>query len=178
LRCNGNVIDVEVALSPESEGEEETGDSSVEGRRGADRIDFAAVRRRDGNPCIVFFEAKRFESKELRSQTGEPEVIEQAKRYKDFIDKHLPEFKMSYGRVCKNLVDLDLDGMDSRVVEVAGSADRLEVDSNIRLVVFDFDEDQRDGKKWNEHKKPLDGYFEDRLLLKGSPSEFTSGISK
>jgi hypothetical protein len=178
LKCNGNVIDVEVALSPEPEGDAYTADASIEGRRAADRIDFAAIQKRDGKPCIVFFEAKRFENKELRSETHEPRVIEQAKRYKDFIDKHLLDFRRSYGRVCKNLLDLGLPRVDPLVVEAAGNPEHPQVDSDIRLLVFDFDQDQRDGKKWNEHKKPLEKYFEDRLLLKGSPSEFTAGIGK
>ncbi len=178
LKCNGNVIDVEVALSPESEDEADTAESGVEGRRAADRIDFAAIQKRDGKPCIVFFEAKRFENKELRSQTHEPRVIEQAERYKDFIDKHLPDFERSYGRVCKSLVDLGLPRVDPLVVEVAHNPEYLDVDPDIRLVVFDFDQDQRVGKKWKEHREALEKYFGDRLLLKGSPSEFTAGISK
>ena len=40
------------------------------------------------------------------------------------------------------------------------------------------DEDQRVGGVWDEHKQVLDDHFGNRLLLKGSPSEFKSGISK
>ena len=39
-----------------------------EGRRVADRIDFAAIQEKDGIPIIVFFEAKRFVNKKLRSK--------------------------------------------------------------------------------------------------------------
>ncbi len=62
--------------------------------------------------------------------------------------------------------------------EVAGSLEPLTVDPDVRLVVFGYDIDERKGEVWNKHKKVLDDLFGSRLLLKGSPSEFTSGISK
>jgi len=178
LKSNKNVVDVEIALSPESEDEADGKDRAIEGKRAADRIDFAAIQEKDGKPCIVFFEAKRFDNSELRSQTHTPAAIEQTERYKRFIEKHLLEFRESYGKVCKNLVDLGLKRIDPLVKDVAGNPGQLEVDSGVRLVVYGFDEDQKHGKVWNEHKTVLHDHFRDRLLLKGSPSEFTSGISK
>ena len=51
-------------------------DQTTKGSQVADRIDFAAIQRKDGKPCIVFFEAKRFDNGELRSRKFEPPVIE------------------------------------------------------------------------------------------------------
>jgi hypothetical protein len=178
LRCNRNVIDLEIALSPESDDEADIAEKSAEGTPAAARVDFAAIQRRqDGKPCIVFFEAKRFDNGELRSETPNPAVIEQTERYREFIEKDLPDIKTSYGIVCKNLVDLGLKRIDPLVVEVAGNPGQLEVVPDVRLVVFDFDQDQKEGRVWKKHKAKLHDYFKDRLLLKGSPDEFTSGIS-
>jgi hypothetical protein len=178
LMSNSNIVDVEVALSHESAGEEGGADPLTKGKRVADRIDFAAIQKRDGRPCVVFFEAKRFDNGELRSQIHKPPVIEQTEKYKDFIEKHLPDFKKSYGTVCSNLVELGLNRIHPIVLEVARKPEQLEVVPDVRLVVYDFDQDQNDGKVWKEHKAILHNHFRDRLLLKGSPTEFTSGISE
>jgi hypothetical protein len=177
LKRNTNVVDVEVALSPESEVETDSDDRITKGKRVADRIDFAAVQKKEGRACIVFFEAKRFDNGELRSQRGEPRVFGQIRNYGEFINNNAPGIKTSYGRVCKNLVDLAPDRTHPLVREVVRNPEQLTVDPNVRLVVFGFDQDQRDGTVWNKHKTKLEGLFGTRLLLKGSPSEFTSGIS-
>jgi hypothetical protein len=178
LKSNKNVVDVEVALSPKSDVETDIEDQNPKGRRGADRIDFAAIQRKDGKPCIVFFEVKRFDNGELRSQKFEPAVLKQIKKYEVFIEKYRPQFETSYRRVCKNLVDLALNPVDPLVKEVAERPEQLTIDSGVRLVVFGYDRDQENGKVWNKHKEILRNYLKDRLLLKGSPSEFTHGIGK
>jgi hypothetical protein len=179
LRSNSNVVDVEVALSHEAEDETDDEEQNPKGKQVADRIDFAAIQRKDGKPCIVFFEAKRFENGELRSQELEPAVIKQIKSYETFIKENAPDFITSYGTVCKNLVDLVPPNRYDRLVkEVADRPEQLTVDPDVRLVIFDFDEDQRNGKIWGKHKKKLKDHLGDRLLLKGSPSDFKSGISK
>lgn len=179
LKSNINVVDVEVALSPKSDVEPDIEDQSPKGRRVADRIDFAAIQKRDGKACIVFFEAKRFKNGELRSQKLKPRVIEQIKKYEIFIKQHRENLEKSYRLVCKNLVELvPPNRYDPLVKEVAESPEKLTVDSQVRLVVFDFSADQDRGEDWKEHKKILREYFHDRLLMKGNPREFKSGISK
>jgi hypothetical protein len=64
------------------------------------------------------------------------------------------------------------------VRDAADGPEPLGVDPEVRLVVFGYDKDQDEGDVWNKHKKKLRDHFKDGLLLKGSPSEFTSGISK
>ncbi len=178
LTANKNVIDVEVALSPDAENVADSADLITKDNRVADRIDFAAIQRKDGKPCIVFFEAKRFDNGELRSRKPEPPVIEQIRRYEEFIQKHRPEMEGSYRTVCENLVKLlPANRYDALVKDVVERPEELAVDPDVRLVVFGFDEDQRVGNVWNKHKEKLHCHFKDRFLLKGSPSEFTVGIS-
>jgi hypothetical protein len=178
LRSNKNVVDVEVALSPESEVETVSEDQKGRSKRVADRIDFAAIQKKDGRPCIVFFEAKRFDNGELKAKEGEPRAFHQIGKYQKFIKDNESAIGTSYPRVCKNLVDLAPNRYDQLVRDAADSPEALTVDSEVRLVVFGYDKDEDEGDVWNKHKKRLRDHFKDRLLLKGSPSEFTSGISK
>ena len=179
LKSNGNVVDVEVALSPKSDVEIDDEDQNTKGKRVADRIDFAAIQRKDGKPCIVFFEAKRFHNGELRSQKFEPAVIKQIGKYEAFIEKYRPELEESYRTVCKNLVDLvPPNRYDPLVKEVADRPEQLKVDSEVRLVVFDYSDDENEGEDWKKHKEILKKHFKGRLLMKGNPRGFTGGISK
>jgi hypothetical protein len=178
LKSNRNVIDVEITLSHESEEEAPVEDQTRKVRRVADRIDFAAMQKRDGKPCVVFFEAKRFDNNELKSKKGDPRVFGQIRRYEKFIRDNASAIGASYRRVCQNLLDLAPDRAHDAVKRVAESPEQLLVDSNLRLVVFGFDDDQRVGKVWKRHRAKLYNHFNDRLLLKGSASEFTAGISK
>ena len=179
LKSNRNVVDVEVALSQKSDGETDSEDQTTKGRRVADRIDFAAIQRNDGKPCIVFFEAKRFDNGELRSWKPEPRVFEQIRKYETFIKKYRPDLEESYRKVCKNLVDLvPPNRYDPLVKEVADRPEQLTVDSEVRLVVFGYSRDEDKGEVWKEHKKILHEHFKDRLLMKGNPHGFTHGISK
>jgi hypothetical protein len=179
IKCNTNVIDVEITLPQDGKAPEVTEDGNGKSRRTADRIDFAAIQERDGTPFIVFFEAKRFENKELRAKDRKPLVLEQIKGYEDYINKHLSEFKDSYQVVCKNLVALNAGRGNDLVRRVAQNPEQLRVDPAVRLVVFDFDEDQRDDKVWADHRQVLLDYLgEERLLLRGRTNTFTYGISK
>jgi hypothetical protein len=177
LKSNGNIVDVEVALSPKSDDETEAEDQDPKVRRVADRIDFAAIQKKGGNACIVFFEAKRFHNGELRSQIFKPAVIEQVKRYEAFIEKYRLNLEESYRKVCKNLFELTPDRIHELVKDVTGGRKQLTVDSDVRLVIFDFSADEDNGRDWRDHKKVLCDYFQDRLLMKGKPHKFTRGIS-
>jgi hypothetical protein len=179
LKSNKNVVDVEIALSHKSEDETDSEGQNSKGRRAADRIDFAAIQGKDGKARIVFFEAKRFDNGELKSRKGEPPVFEQIRNYETFIKQHRQDLEKSYRKACKNLVDLaPPNRYDPLVKEVADSPEQLIVDPDVRLVVFGYDKDEDKGTVWNKHKKILRDHFQSRLLLKGSPSEFTNGISK
>jgi hypothetical protein len=178
LKANKNVVDVEVALSHEAGDEAACECAEGKSRRVADRIDFAAIQKMDGKPCIVFFEAKRFDNRDLKSKEGDPRVFDQVRKYEKFIKDNASAIETSYRRVCQNLVDLAPNRAHDLVKRVAGDPGQLLVDTNLRLVVFGFDDDQRVGKVWSKHRRKLEDLLGKRLLLKGSPNEFTAGISK
>jgi hypothetical protein len=179
LMSNRNIVDVEVALSPEAEAEEAAEARKGKLRRVADRIDFAAIQKKDGKVWIVFFEAKRFDNSELRSRKHEPAVFEQIGRYEAFIKNNRLEMETSYRSVCKNMAELlRANRYDPLVKEAAESPEKLAVDPDVRLVIFGYDADQEGGEVWKEHKEALSKHFQGRLLMKGSPGGFINGISK
>ena len=143
-RATRILFDVEVALSSSAEIETDYEDESTNGRPIADRIDFAALQRKGDEARIVFFEAKRFENRELRSRT-EPRVIEQIGKYETFITKYKEEIKLSYRRICDNLTKLVPDRCDPLVFQGADGSLKLAVDPDVRLVVFGYDADQKVG---------------------------------
>jgi len=178
LKSNGNIVDVEIALSSEPEAEADSAERSTKNRPAPDRIDFAAIRTNGGKPCIVFFEAKRFDNGDLKARNGEPRVFDQIKRYETFIRNNQLRIEESYRAVCRNLVDLAPDRQDPLVKAVAASPGLLTVDSEVRLVVFGYDRDEDKGEVWNKHKMTLSGRLGGRLLMRGDARNFTKGISE
>jgi hypothetical protein len=178
LKSNRNVVDVEIALSPNTDDDSASEDQNPKGRRVADRIDFAAIQSKGGEPCIVFFEAKRFHNGELRSHKPEPRVVKQIRKYEAFIKQYHEDLEKSYRKICKNLVDLlPPNRYDPLVKVVADRPEQLKVDSEVRLVVFDYSDDENDGEDWKKHKGILEKHFKTRLLMKGNPRGFIKGIS-
>lgn len=51
------------------------------------------------------------------------------------------------------------------------------IQSEVRLVVFGFDNDQKNGANWSGHRDKLKFALGDKLLLKGEAKDFTNGIT-
>jgi hypothetical protein len=179
LKSNNNIVDVEVALSRSAEEEQDAEDEANAFKRVSDRIDFVALQGAGGAAHIVCFEAKRFDNPELRSAKGtSPPVLDQIKRYQDLIAAEIGNMEESYRRVCKNLYRLLPERCNDLVVAVAADSIDLAISPEVRLVVFGYDTDQRDGKVWKEHKEKLANELRENLLSKGNPVGFTNGIGK
>lgn len=154
LRNNPHVLDVEIAIRGEKA-----------------RIDFAALQRGgEGQTHVVFYEAKHFGNEELRSKGGNVEVVEQIGEYRQVLERHHRDIEKSYCRVAENLCALE--GARCRYRERHGllkNKGRFVVKKEPRLVVFGFDEDQKCGSVWGEHKAKLKCLLgEGRLILSGS----------
>lgn len=165
VMANPNVIDVEIALPKDKD------------TAGAPRLDFAALRPADEGTKIVFFEAKHFGNQELRAKDGESKVIKQIKKYEKILQEKRGDIAESYRRVCSNLLCLHGVAEHNEMLKsVAGSPP--EVDTEPVLVVFGFDQDQKDGAKWRPHRDNLKRSLPQRVLLKGDSKDFRSGISR
>jgi hypothetical protein len=152
---NSSVIDCEIGfprprdpagnLAPESPG----------------RADIACLEEHGQDARLVFWEAKIFANKELRSDNGQPKVCDQIARYRRYLQEHQGPILESYTKVAKNLVALRDMGwvreQSSLVQEVAAGTRRLVMGETpkVGLLVFGFDAAQRDGKDWSKHRKVL-----------------------
>lgn len=183
VMSNANIIDVEIAFGNEN------GDS---GAKVAQRIDFAALQTGAQGPELVFFEAKSFNNPELRSNgEGAPPVMRQLKSYRDFLSHHKSQEDViqSYRQVSSNFLSLNgvrdrFEPIQNLLREAADGTRPLNVNSDVRLVVFGYDRDQDTGTIWQRHRQKLQDALEQlsqeggRLLLcKGDPKGFTNGIS-
>lgn len=180
LIASPHVIDVEISLEGVDEMDEQQDGatlaveeaaggvtplgSSTKGRQ--DRLDVATLEKRDGERVeVVFHEAKHFSNGELRASPGRiPKVAGQIKRYRRALTHHADDLARSYREVCKALVringirqrlDPQAPALDQLIQQVAGSARLPVIDPEPRLLVFGFDQDQRDGA-WKSHRVRLE----------------------
>lgn len=142
------VVDVEIAIS--------------DGSR-VPRIDIAALVDVGDVVQVRFFEAKAFSNGELRAAgDNAPSVVQQIETYRRLLGKSRNEVVCSYRNVCENFVNLEgLLGSstprDSLVNAVVEGKPPLELDDEPRLVVFGFDQDQKNGK-WRRELRKLQGH--------------------
>lgn len=179
VKANINVIDVEVALTQEAE-DREKDDMGIPEKEEptAPRIDFAAFREKsDKSIELQFFEAKHFSyGKVLRVSKGDPKVIKQINSYQVLIKKFQNEIISSYETVCCNLAEiLPENRVSDRAKSIASGAE-FSVSDQPSLVIFGFDEDQRQGKMWGPHFKKLNELLPGRVLAKGNSRDFVNGI--
>lgn len=155
LQKNPHILDVEVAL-------------------GGGQIDFAALQEgKTGQTHIVFYEAKHFGNKELRSESGKIPVVEQIDRYRGLLEQHRASIVDGYRRVSENLCALN--GVPKRYCKrhhlLQGTKDFI-VEDDLGLAVFGFDGDQKSGRFWSPHRKKLEQRVRgERLLLYGKPKD-------
>lgn len=179
LIASPHVIDVEISLEGVEEADEQQDGATLEAEEAADdvalptsstkgrqdRLDVATLERVGEWVKVVFHEAKHFSNGELRASPGRiPKVADQIKRYRRTLTHHADDLARSYQEVCKALVRINgirqrLDPqarpVDQLIQQVAGSARLPVIDREPRLLVFDFDQDQRDGA-WKSHRARLE----------------------
>lgn len=188
LKANrSSIIDVEIALTGEGTAEEDVADDAAPRRPKADRIDFAALQEVKGKVQLAFFEAKHFSSSELRAQGDKapPVLAKQIPKYEKLIKNEEQRIKESYQLVCRNLAELRPDCPDAVKFIASGKVD-FSISPYVRLVIFGFDEAQRDGG-WKKHQKKLEDRRSDEVgehlgkelvLCVGDPKGFQRGITK
>ncbi|PLX80594.1 MAG: hypothetical protein C0616_07650, partial [Desulfuromonas sp.] len=103
-------------------------------------------------------------------------VLKQINSYEVLIDKFHDQIISSYENVCRNLVQiLPGERVCPRAHAVASGA-KFSVSNKPRLVIFGFDQDQQSGKAWTPHYEKLKTLLPGRVLAKGKPVDFRTGI--
>lgn len=154
-KANPEVLDVEIAFRQVREPEDPTkladGDNTAQSSlaAAAQRIDLAALEDAGaGKARLVFYEAKRFDDGRLWG--AQPEVLKQLRGYDAFLKAKESRLKSAYESVCQGLVSLSrLRGarpVPRLIEDVAAKRRDLIVDKVCRLIVFGFDQNQKDGR--------------------------------
>lgn len=166
ILANPNIVDTEIALS----GEESDDENS--------RIDFCAIQSVDKKLTLRFFEAKHYTyTVALRATDGDAKVIRQLEKYANILNQKRAEILSAYKesiRLAGQIKGCNILGSQFSDSDL----DNLELDVDPRLVIFGFDDDQKNGKNFQKHMGKLKEKINSRLLLKGSSNDFKVGISK
>lgn len=178
------LVDVEIALR--SQAETEGNNPEEEAELASDRIDLATVEPHYGDARLVFWEAKDFSNKELRSRDeAVAPVTGQIERYIDHLAKKKLEIEASYSRVASNLVALAKMGarcpVNDLIRRVAAGEARLRLGERpkVGLIIFGFDNAQKKDGVWKDHlvklesavKKLNDG--DERVIKVGDAKRLT-----
>ena len=107
------------------------------------RIDFAALQRAKSGIEIVFYEAKTYSNKELRSRSGNPAVVEQVKRYESMLMDRREDIESSYQNVAKNICKITGWGCKRNSIVSEAAKGNITLNPEVRLVVFGYDTPQR-----------------------------------
>jgi len=176
IRANPNIVDTEIALS---EAKSDKDDSENKNSR----IDFCAIQEEDGKLLLRFFEAKHYTNKELRAEQGrEIKVIVQLERYRKSLKNQHDAILLAYKKLIRQTAAIEGVNILGKNWATHPGINTLEIDPEPRLVVFGFDQDQKDGVLFKKRMDALRAELDEspekkRLLLKGDPKGFTSGIS-
>ena len=156
---NPNVIDVEIAFSRENVPDDDL-------LRKIPRIDLAAVEPDGPDARLVFWEAKTYDNKELRTSKEEPaRVCHQVAEYRTVVRQHRALLEASYARVAANLIAFEEMGWKrklSPLLKAIGAGEiRLQLgdEPKIGLIVFGYDAGQRDAVHWQPHRDKLQAFI-------------------
>jgi hypothetical protein len=169
IRSNLNVVDTEIAFS------------AIDSENKNSRIDFCAIQEEDGKLILRFFEAKDYSNNELKTQEGDAKVIAQLTRYQNLLTQQNDAILTAYKKLIRAASEINGRKILGKDWATHPRIDSLELDHKPSLVVFGFDDDQKNGDVFKKHMKKLSDTLDTleykRLLLKGDAKEFKSGIS-
>lgn len=152
ISSSDNTFDVEIALRREA--------ASEGSQAAADRIDIAALSTRGSDVQVTFYEAKLFDNKELRASSSAedatPPVIKQVDGYRRLLTSFSDEIASAYQQAAADLLRLNgLAEARRRWARSVAGADKLIIDTTPRLLIGEFDADQKSGPVWTAHLAKL-----------------------
>jgi hypothetical protein len=146
---NPDVVDTEIAFRQQDEDNGHNNSSRLQ------RLDIASFERVNNRIFLRFWEAKCYTNSELFATSDKPKVDYQIEHYKGILTKHRDQILLSYEKVSANLVKMaDWAKRGSEVgtlVREVSQYGRLAMDDEpvVGLVIFGFDEDQKNGKNFS-----------------------------
>lgn len=161
---NTSVVDVEIAFP-----------GKVDDKQ-SPRIDIAAFEDAGGEVRLAFWEAKCFDNKELWATDEASSVISQIGRYRKYLQNNSAQVEASYTAIASDLCRLASCSparqarMHPLVSRVATGQALLRLGDvpHVGLLVFDFDQAQRDNPRWTARKKELASAFPKGVALRAA----------
>lgn len=153
------------------------------------RLDFAALQcdPSQRKATMVFFEAKCFgNTGSLRAKEGAPKVLAQLASYEACLRRHKDELIASYRKVCGNLLALSgvrlryqaCPDLQASMQAIHRGEMPLEIDPEVRLIVFADPQARYDRAAWQVHADKLRHALHDRFLMCERAENWTHGISQ
>jgi hypothetical protein len=183
VRANKCVIDLEIALSKESE--QEMADDAPNPRATAKKLDIAALEKVGSSIHLCFWEAKHYTNAELwASGTTLPPVVKQVLGYNRLIEEYRNDILTSYRLVAQNLVEIArmagrYDELSPLINEVAADGTKFDLASpaSVGVVVFGFSAADKASDRHKSMKRKLvaEGLT---VYLKGSARDFSLDPSR
>lgn len=134
---------------------------SMDPNRQADRIDIVLYNK--DNQKLTFVEAKYYSNTEIRAKKGkQARVVKQIKRYEDQIDKSRDEILDAY----KGYISIINAVFNQNLPQPA------DVDKDVILLVFGFDNEQKNRLGSKEFRDPIKGI---KAYFKGNPATLVPG---
>jgi hypothetical protein len=139
----------------------------------AGQVDLASLENSRNEIRLVFWEAKLFSNADLRAALPAlARVHEQIARYRAYLSAHRDDIIKSYTSVAKNLVAFKEMGwcreLSSLICDVASGRRTLVMGEtpSVGLLIFGFDQAQRDDANWQIHLKRLAPPDIDRVIAR------------
>lgn len=164
VNANPHVVDVEIAFPAEP------------GSRSAPRIDIATFNETETGVKLMFWEAKVLGNPELRT-SGEKNVVKQIETYRARLAQDPGQVIETYRTIAANLAAIAGMSGGARMLADAvrkvaeGAPLTLSSPPDVRLIVYGFDKDQRDGA-WKKLLADNAEQFKDiEILARGNPGD-------
>ncbi|MGA8616063.1 MAG: hypothetical protein WB760_31120, partial [Xanthobacteraceae bacterium] len=136
----------------------------------AARVDLASLEAVGTEAArLVFWEAKHFSNGDLRAAGKQPaQVVYQVKGYESYLAANLTKVLKSYQRVAENLMAINGIRHDTLVAKVSTGKQLTLGDPSVGLIIFGFDEAQRNDPVWKCHLTKIQDQ-RIRVLARGDP---------
>jgi hypothetical protein len=152
-----NVLDVEIAFS-------RINPEAIHGRTGRlDRLDYVKLEIQNSKPMLVFYEAKKFSSPEIKARKT-PRVFAQMHGYTDTLRGHAAEIIQSYNQVCDNIRELGIKRKGSSIGMVHDTLTLDNIDYMPRLIIFGHNK-SKERPSWKGHCEKLRREMGERLII-------------
>lgn len=170
IKINGNIFDVEIALSADTS-------SKDEGYPEPGRIDFALLRYSSHHIEVVMHEVKLFSNTQALRSSGKdekiPDVLNQIRKYERLLHANADALRDSFIEAAHDL--RSIVGMSDQrkfwANAILDSRENFRINLQPVILIGGFDQDQKTGSIWKPHLNKLEEALgKGRVISRGAAS--------